>query len=742
MEHGQHTDALFSLVAAVSAGIALVALAHRLSIPAIVLLLFGGVILGPVGLNVVRPTSLEHELPVIVSLSVALILFEGGLTLNVQGYRQASGVILRLLSIGVATTWFATTAALIFIAGVKPSLALLAASLTIVTGPTVIIPLLKRIKIRNPLHSILHWEAVLIDPIGVFVAILCFEWVVGGGGSSAIAGFLWRVLSGLAFGVGGGLAIAWLIRRRFVEEDLISSVPVGAAILVFGLSELIAFESGLLATTVAGLVLGASRVAELQQIRVFKAAITDLLIGILFILLAARLEPRQFMDFGWHGLLAVAVVIFLVRALTTSVSTLGEAVTWRERLFLSWVAPRGIVAASMASLFAIKLAQLGVENARLVETFTYCVIVATIVLQGSTAGWLARRLGLTRPVPNGWLIVGANLFARRIGDFIRTIARVPVVLLDLNPKAVAEARVSSLPVLLADARDAEMLSEHPDLDGVGNLLCLTDNEDLNSLLCHRWSHFFGRRKVYCWHSKGGTSAVDEPFRETVVWPSLPKPSLLSADLDRHRASLIASELSDPKEPLPEGALLVAGAGEILLPSGFDHPAARSRSSHALVFKRWRSPLVDALHPSLFLRCGTTTLESLLRDMMGRLVEISPKLPGEGLCAELIERERAASSAIGHGVAIPHTYSKATSRQVCALAQLSQGLRMGGLDDTPVRLVFLVIGPPGDPQRHLAIMADIARIVAAEDARSRLLSASSFDEILEIIRTYAVDFTSQ
>lgn len=734
----ENGDALFSLVGAIAAGIALVAIAHRLNFSAIAFLLLGGIALGPVGLGVVKPASLEHLLPSIVSLSVGLILFEGGLTLDPHGYRHASGVIVRLLSVGVVTTWLSTAVLLWLVLQLPPSLAILAASLVIVTGPTVINPLLKRIKIQSTVHNILHWEAVLVDPIGVFVAILCFEWLIATGGEAALIGFAARVISGLAFGLIGGAALRWLFRRQMIGEDLIDTVPVGAAVLVFGLSEAVAAESGLLATTVAGLVLGVSGAPELKRIRRFKAGITDLLIGVLFILLAARLQPEQFVEFGWRGIIVLAFVMLGVRPLTVAVSSLGQSLTRQQRLFISWVAPRGIVAASMASLFALRLDARGVPEARLVETFVYSVIVATILLQGLTAGWLARRLQLIRTKPSGWLIIGANLFARQIADFIRTVAQVPVVLLDLNPRAVQEARTSGFHALQADGREAASLAEQPEFDGVGNVLCLTDNEDLNALLCHRWSEVLNsRRGVYCWLSKGGAAAVDEAFRDAVVWSALPKPSLLSADLERHWASLVAKPAADLAGAHPESALLFAGPGRVLI-DGRIKPADLTESTQVLTLSRWGSPLVEALHPSLFLVRDNTTFEAVLGEIIDRMLEAVPRLPVRELYEELTGREKLMSSSIGHGVAIPHAYSKAVSRHICAIARISGASGLKALDEESPNLVFLVVGPPGDPQRHLALMADIARLVAIDEVRERLLAASSFDDILRTVQSCTAD----
>ncbi len=730
MVAGQDSQALLTLSASVSAGVLLVAVSRQMNLSAIVLLLAGGVLLGPRGVGLVHPDSLGDVLRPLVSLSVGLILFEGGLSLDLQGYRSASRVIIRLLTVGVLVTWLCTALAIRLLFGFDLSFSLLAGSLVIVTGPTVIVPLLKRIKVRQPLHSILHWEGVLIDPIGVFVAILCFEWV-GGRGHSALGYFLMRVVAGGFLGLAGGAAMAWLIRRRMVQEELIAIVPLALAVLVFIISETLASQSGLLATTTAGFVLGASRPTELRQIRLFKAAVTDLLIGALFVALAARLGPEQFAAFGPRGAILVAVVMLLVRPLNILACTLGEPLDWRHRAFLAWIAPRGIVAASMSSVFALALAGRGVAGAAFLETFTYSVIVSTVLLQGLTAGRLATALDLSRPAATGWLIVGAHRFGQCVAAFITESAGLQAVLADTNPRAVREAREAGRTALAVDARDVEAVEDRPELQGVGHLLALTDNEDLNSLLCRRWAETLGRYRVFGWHSAVRSADSDPEAAASMIWQHLPRPSVLSTDLAQQRATLNAIEVGG-SGALPRGTLALAGRGRV----GLAPPAGRPASAatpRALVLERRGSYLIEALRPELFLCPDTCDLAELFAGMVHRLVSAVPQLPAADLLRELLEREKVFSSAIGSGVAIPHVYHRAVPARLCALARVRQALNVTGMDGQPVRLVFLLVGPPGDPQGHLALIAEIARVVSHDRTRARLMEAASFEAVLGAIR---------
>ena len=575
--HGH--DILLTLVCAASGGVGLMALARRLKVPAIVLLLLAGVVLGPEVLGWVRADSLGGVLPVFVSMAVGIILFEGGITLDVAGYREAGTFIRRLISWGVLVTWVLGSAAVMLIADVPLPFALLAASLVTVTGPTVIMPLMKRIRVVPKLRHILSWEAVLIDPVGVFLAVLCFEAIVRQGGGAALAGFGLRIAVGLAVGVAGGLLLAWVMRRGMIPEDMSRVGVLGAAVLIYGTAELVVSESGLLSTVAGGLVVGAANPPGLREVRRFKAELTDLMIGVLFILLASRLKLAQFQEFGVAGFALVAVVVFVVRPVNVLVCAVGQGLSAREKAFLSWVAPRGIVAASMASLVRITLERRGmaetglfgmltsmmglevrlpaVAAAQFVETFVYSVIVVTIVLQGLSAGWVARLLGLRLPDPTGWLIVGAHRLAREVAGFVRDTAGVPVFLADTNDAAVKQAEHERLRAVHADARRPAPIEEFA-LGQIGRVAALTNNEDLNAVVCRQWRGVVGASALCRWSSGQGDPADEADVPGTVVWREVGKPAWVSDQLDWGRLRLRrASAETDPPGP---GETVLATAG--------------------------------------------------------------------------------------------------------------------------------------------------------------------------------------
>ena len=718
---------VFTVVVAMAAGVFLIGIARRVEVSAVALLLFGGVLLGPVGLGWVQPAGLGSGLRTIVSLAVALILFEGGLTLDPRQYRSASSLIRRLLTLGVVVTWVGTAACLWVLFGFDPVFCLLAASLVIVTGPTVIGPLLKRIKVTPRIHGVLHWEGVLIDPVGVFVAILCFDWLVAQDREVVVLSrFVLRFAWGLGLGVIAGLVIDRWIRSRWIPDEMPNVAALGGAVLVFGAAELLFSESGLLAVTVAGLTLGLRQPADLHRIRAFKAEITDLLIGTLFILLSASLDPLRFAAIGLPGLAAVAVVMVVVRPLSVQLCALGLDMNWRERLFLSWVAPRGIVAASMASLFAYDLQARGYAQAAFLETFTYSVIAVTVVVHSLTAGTLAGWLGLRRPEPTGWLIVGAHPLGRAVGRFIAEGLGRRVVLMDTNPAAVAAALAEGLQAHESDARDPGV-EELLDEEGLGHLLALTDNEDLNMLLCHRWSGELARSRLFYWAS----SEAEEGQREgTAVWTRLPKPSVLSGELERGEAVLSQAPIGQAHEDIP---LAVIHDGTLLL-----KPSPRGDGTGgpeiALLLRREADLLANAVHPELVLDTSSGSPETLFRELLELARARAPGLSVEALVAELVARERLLSSGIGHGVAVPHTFTDVPAR-LCVLARLQGVATFQAPDAEAVRLVLLLISPAGDHEGHLKTLAEVARLLGSRDTRAALLAASDAAGMVAALRHY-------
>jgi NhaP-type Na+/H+ or K+/H+ antiporter/mannitol/fructose-specific phosphotransferase system IIA component (Ntr-type) len=651
-------------------------------------------------------------------------------------------MIKRLLSWGVLTTWLGIAGLILLLfgdEGFDVPFSLLSASLVIVTGPTVIAPLLKRIQVNAKVTSILHWEGVLIDPIGVFIALLCFEWIAPeeAGRWASLSNFAIRIVAGLGIGLAGGFAIDRLIRWRVPPRDVVHVFSLGMAVLVFGIAEHVRPEAGLLAVTVAGFLLGVLAPPQLKSLRQFKAEITDLMVGMLFILLVARLDPERFLNFGLKGWLTVALVMLVIRPLNIFVSSWGQDVSLREKLFLSWVAPRGIVAASMASLFALHLASTGSDRAIFVadflETFTYSVIAATVVIQGFTAGPLAWLLGVRRRARTGWIIVGAHELGRAMARFV-TAHGCNVVLLDTNARAVAAATKEGLQAVCQDARDPD-LGDDPRFVGMGNLLALTDNAELNVLLCQHWEDDIGTDHLYRW----GTSAAENGNRHDgrLVWSSLSRPTMVSADLERARVRV---EMQNDVMPGDENVMpLAAAVGEhvqVELPGQpLEVPAAVDETvtvgPRLVLHKKGAAGLAACVRPRLVFSTDAPDRTAALLAVAERVCEMYTELDPQRLLSALEAREGIASTGLGHGVAVPHTTLPGLERRVCAIVRTTAGLRMASPDGEPVHLMFVMLSPENDDAGHLLMLGEIARLVSDESARHQLRGAENDEELAAV-----------
>ncbi|MEO0453511.1 MAG: cation:proton antiporter [Verrucomicrobiota bacterium] len=743
----EYHDGMITLCLAVGSGFLLTTISRKLELPTIVLLLIGGFVLGPECIGLIEPDSLGDFFTVIVSLAIGVILYEGGLTLNLREFNNSSTMIQRLLTIGVILTWLGSSTLIWVIFDLNISYSLLAGSLVIVTGPTVIVPLLKRIQATPKVSSILHWEGVLIDAIGVFVALLCFEWVIGGAGGQAIANFGLRVMAGLTIGGGGGWIIQATIKRRWIPENLINGYVLAGGILIFGLTEIFLAEAGLLGVTVAGLVIGWKQPVEIKEIRAFKAEITDLLIGMLFILLVSRLEIQQFIDFGWKGALLVSLVMLLVRPLTVVVCSWSTDLTVKEKVFLSWVAPRGVVAASMASLFAISLSSAGdAKSASFIETFTYSVICGTVLIQGFSAGAVARLLGLRRPEPVNWLIVGANIFGRRIARIIQSETDSDVILIDSNARNIAKANEEGFDAYHEDALDADALVERDSFQSIGHVLALTDNIELNQLLTKQWASHVGRYRTFFWRpyapanankpGLGGAPTSTTMDHEGSVFGNVARPSIVSGELERNESILEVIEIpdfdSDHPPAVPGHPLMVVNGQNLqTLSADNDVKDHLQKGARVLTLHRSSGFLRRALEGGAFAQIEPFDLESLYRSLIERAAMLVPKMPIKQTLEDLYEQQKAFPAFLGQGIAVPHVYSSSIEERICIFAKLVKPLPFLGQDDQ-IRLVFFMISPTGDAEGHLSTLAEIARICQEQDNVAGLESSETLNDVLKIV----------
>ncbi|MCW8131312.1 MAG: cation:proton antiporter [Planctomycetota bacterium] len=487
-----------TILVAIVAGIAAQWFSHLLRLPAIIPLLGFGMLCGPEVLGWMRAPSesIPYALHAIVGLGVAVILFEGGLSLNMRDLRLAPQVVRNLLSLGALVTCVGAMLAAHLIAGLDWSLAALYGALMIVTGPTVIVPLLKRVRVTRRVHTVLLWEGILIDAIGAITAVVMLEVVIEGGGiMRASAGFFGALVVGPIIGAAAGWLLAMWLRYRksngSSDEELDSLLALAGALAIYGASEKVFHESGLGAVTCAGLVMANTLRHDVERLRRFKGTLTTLLVSVLFMMLAADFRFATLKPLWPWGFVCIAAVMLLVRPASVFLCARGSQLTWRERTFIGLVGPRGIVAASVASLFALKLSEFArakyapesLEFARLTASgetlvaITFSTIMVTVVVNGLLAAPLAWLLKLKVSRPEGLLIVGANELALRVAGIFEARG-IPILMVDTNPDLCARAREAGFTVAEGSALDSDFLAEQ-DMAGLGRLLALTSSSAVN-----------------------------------------------------------------------------------------------------------------------------------------------------------------------------------------------------------------------------------------------------------------------
>jgi NhaP-type Na+/H+ or K+/H+ antiporter/Trk K+ transport system NAD-binding subunit len=485
------------MIVAVLAGICAQVIAEYLKVPSIVFLLMFGMILGPDGAGLLHPHQLGVGLEVIVALSVAVILFEGGLNLELRDLGKVSGSLRNLVTLGTLITLLGGGMAAHWLGEFPWSIAFLYASLVVVTGPTVVSPLLKQVKVDRQVATLLEGEGVLIDPVGAILAVVVLDTILNGDASpsEAIVGLTLRLGIGASIGASGGWLLGlFLHRAHFISEELKNLVVLAGMWGLFGLAQIIRSESGLMATVVSGMVLGASALPEERLLRRFKGQLTVLGVSVLFILLSADLSIASIFALGWGSVFTVLVLMFVVRPISIGLCTWNSGLNWRQKLFLSWVSPRGIVSASVASLFAILLTERGINGGDSIKALVFLTIMMTVFLQGLTARWVANLLGINQHFgATGAVIIGCNPLSRLIARLFQERGE-SVVLIDTDPEACEKAEQENLRVFQSSGLDIEVLEE-AGLDSMGTFLAMTSNGEVNSVLAQRAAEEFHPPRV-------------------------------------------------------------------------------------------------------------------------------------------------------------------------------------------------------------------------------------------------------
>lgn len=471
------------IIIAIVAGISARVIANFFRVPSIVFLLIFGVALGGNGLNIVQPRLLGDGLEAIVSISVALILFDGGLNLQLKELGKVSASLRNLITIGTLITLVGGGIAAYWLSEFPWTIAFLYAALVVVTGPTVVNPILEEVGVDRRLATILEGEGVLIDAIGSVLAVVVLDVALKPTSSAFV------VVSdlGLRLGVGGvlGAIAGWLLgkflqRATFLAEDTKSAVVVAAVLGLFGIAQEIQSESGLTAVVLMGLVLRASDIPNSRDLLKFKSQIVALIVSVLFILLSANLSIPSIFALGWGGVQTVLFLMFIVRPLNVIVSTWNSSFTWRQKVFISWCAPRGIVAASVASLFAILLTERGVNGGESIKALVFLTIAMTVFLQGLSAKFVAKLLGLNQPDISGIVIVGSNAIGIVVARLFQANGQ-RVALVDTSAELCKQAAAYDIPAFVSNGLDAKALAE-AGLDSVGTFLAMTVNTDVNVVI--------------------------------------------------------------------------------------------------------------------------------------------------------------------------------------------------------------------------------------------------------------------
>jgi len=508
-------DVMLYLASVITLGIAAQWLAWRLHLPAILLLLVSGFLLLPVyGLMTgewAHANSLidAQVLFPIVSLSVAVILFEGGLSLRFAELHGTGSVVLRLVTVGVGATWILSTLGARFLFEFQWPLAALLGAILTVSGPTVVGPLLRYVRPEARIGSLAKWEGIVNDPVGAVLAVLVFEAIRIGALEQAILatvrGIFVTTLVGLCIGASAALIIVQLLKRYLIPDYLQSAVLLAVVVALFAFSNGIQHESGLLTVTVLGIALANQKSVTLKHVVEFKENLRVLLISTLFILLASRIEWQQLQSVGWKGLVFLLLLLF-IRPVAVMLSTVGTGLQRPDRLFLSWLHPRGIVAAAVASLFAMEIEQLAkaddatllikslAEQANQLVPLTFLVIVGTVAVYGLTISPLARWLQVAKPDRGGILFAGAERSVREIAKAVHAEG-FPVLLVDTNQRHTARARMEGLPAEFGSIL-SEYVQEELDLSGISRLLAMTPNDEINSLAAMELADVFERAEVY------------------------------------------------------------------------------------------------------------------------------------------------------------------------------------------------------------------------------------------------------
>ncbi len=472
-------------------------LSHRVRLPAILFLLLTGILLGPIS-GLLDPDALFGDLLFpYISFSVAVILFEGALTLRRSELQDIGAPVRNMVSVGVLISAVIMAAAAYVLVGLSWQISALFGAIMVVTGPTVIVPMLKTVRPNRRVADVLRWEGIVIDPIGALFAVLVFEWIVvqktASGLDSVFLIFVQTILVGLFFGLLVGFLFGLLLRQHQIPEGLQNFASLAMVCFAFAASEALAHESGLLAVTVMGVLLTNMKGVHVHSILEFKEDLTVVFVSMLFVILAARIDFAAFANLGWNAILLLLVMQFIARPLKVAVSFLGSGFTWREQALISWIGPRGIVAAAVSAVFALRLEEVSLEGADQLVPLAFLIIIGTVVLQSLTARPLARMLKIAEPTTPGVMIVGSNKFSIAVANALQK-EQVRTLICDTRWDALRHARLSGLETYYGNP-SSDHAHIHLSISDYGTMLGLSNHREYNVMQAARFRSEFGARNV-------------------------------------------------------------------------------------------------------------------------------------------------------------------------------------------------------------------------------------------------------
>ncbi len=473
-------------------------LAWWLRVPAIVLFLVSGVIVGPV-LGLVNPSEDFGELlrPV-VSLAVAIILFEGGLNLRLHEFKEAAAGVKRLVSVGTVFSGAFAASAAYYIGGLSLPVSLLFGAILIVTGPTVIVPMLRQAGLNRRTASYLKWEGIINDPIGALLAVLVFQYFAftgaEGTGQEVFIDLGWAILTSLALGVGVGYLLGQAFHSTWVPRFLKAPATFALVLVVYGAANTVFDEAGLLAVTVMGMVMGNMNLPSMNEMRRFKEYITILMISSVFVILTADLDPNVLLHLDWHAAALIFAVMFIVRPAAVLLGTAFTDMDWRDRALLSWIAPRGIVAAAVAGVFGPRMVEAGYPDAELLLPLIFAVVFATVILHGFSIARLSKWLRLSAD-PHGVLIAGASPWSTELARALTNELNVSVLLVDSSWHRLRTARLAGVRVLYGEVL-SDQTQQSLELNAIACLLAATSNDAYNALVCSNFATTLEHDRVF------------------------------------------------------------------------------------------------------------------------------------------------------------------------------------------------------------------------------------------------------